>query len=376
MTSAVERFTQPDCPNPERQKKQQDAAFWQQWICYQDELYRDCLQYMRNPTEAEDLLSEAMLKAWQQVTTCVTAIKNFRAWVKRLTKNLCLDFLRHRKKIAVQDIEAIAPQGEWANQGQNPVHDAMHRELENFFENAIDGLPHKLRQTFVLYYENDESYPAILEPLQISYSTARKRISDARKILRQQWNDYRGAEENPSLGSFNPSSTQQKTPPPLIQSEPTPPVHQPPHPVDRAPEQHQPVLEAVEGGENISSPPLSVTAEQGGVPQISLVLPAAIGPDSTKGGGLQYKVLTKIDPNPVLPVRFSFTTVPVLNGGAIRESPLNLGSIFTLGVSPMSQPKINYQTLTRSLLDSFQKQFELLWRVWMDSGGYCHLYRD
>ncbi|MCT7965687.1 sigma-70 family RNA polymerase sigma factor [Laspinema sp. D1] len=121
MTSAVERLTHSICPNPERQ---QDAAFWQQWICYQDELYRDCLQYLRNPTEAEDLLSQAMLKAWKQVTTRATAIQNFRAWVKQLTKNLCLDRLRQRKKIAVQDIEAIAPQGEWANQGQNPVHDA------------------------------------------------------------------------------------------------------------------------------------------------------------------------------------------------------------------------------------------------------------
>lgn len=124
MTSAVERLSLPDCPNPKRQKEQQDAAFWQQWMQHQDELYRDCLQYLRNPTEAEDLLSQAMLKAWKQVTTRATAINNFRAWVKQLTKNLCLDRLRQRKKIAVQDIEAIAPEGEWANQGENPVHDA------------------------------------------------------------------------------------------------------------------------------------------------------------------------------------------------------------------------------------------------------------
>jgi RNA polymerase sigma-70 factor (ECF subfamily) len=121
MTSAVERLSRPDCPNPDRQ---QDAAFWQQWICYQDELYRDCLQYLRNPTEAEDLLSEAMLKAWKQVTTRATVIQNFRAWVKQITKNLCLDRLRHRKKIALQDIEAIAPEGEWANKAENPVHAA------------------------------------------------------------------------------------------------------------------------------------------------------------------------------------------------------------------------------------------------------------
>ena len=229
--------------------------------------------------------------------------------------------------------------------------------------------------------------------------------------------------ENPRLGSLNRSPPPQKTPPTPIQSEPAAPVHQPPPPVNGPTEQHQPILAEVEGADNISSPPLSVTAEQGAVPQIPLklthdlrsrskcrvdsrinptetgfkcrvdsrinptdlglmrkscclVLPAAIGPNSTKGGGLKYKLLTQIHPNPVLPIGFSFTTVPVLNVGAIRESPLHLGSIFNLGVSPVSQPFINYQTLTRSLLNSFQKPFERLWRVWMDSGGYCHLYRD
>jgi RNA polymerase sigma-70 factor (ECF subfamily) len=123
MTSAVERLTPSRCLHPDRQK---DSEFWQQWICYQDELYRDCLHWMRNATEAEDVLSQAMLKAWQQVKTSANAIDNFKGWVKRLTKNLCMGIHREhdREKTAIQDIQAIAPEGEWANQGENPVHDA------------------------------------------------------------------------------------------------------------------------------------------------------------------------------------------------------------------------------------------------------------
>ncbi len=270
----------------------------------------------------------------------------------------------------------------------------MHRELENFFENAIEGLPPKLRETFVLYHENDESYAAILEPLQISPTTARKRISDARKILRQQFKDYLGGEENPSLGSLNRSPTPQKTPPTPIQSEPAPPVHQPPQPVNGATEQHQPVLEEVEAADNISSPPLSVTAAQGAVPQISLVLPGATGPDSTKAGGPKYKQLIQVDPNPVLPIGFSLTNVkfepisrvwllPVisvkigipkfLRGPLFPVIPIKAGFPKMM---VLSQPEINSHTLTRFFLESWQKQFELLWRVWMDSGGYCHFCRD
>lgn len=44
------------------------ATFWQFWQQYQDDLYRCCLKWMSgNPTDAEDALSRAMLKAWEKV---------------------------------------------------------------------------------------------------------------------------------------------------------------------------------------------------------------------------------------------------------------------------------------------------------------------
>ncbi|NEO94797.1 MAG: hypothetical protein F6K56_33240, partial [Moorea sp. SIO3G5] len=42
--------------------------FWQQWQQYRDYLYHRCLRWMGgNPTNAEDALSRAMIKAWEKV---------------------------------------------------------------------------------------------------------------------------------------------------------------------------------------------------------------------------------------------------------------------------------------------------------------------
>jgi hypothetical protein len=47
-------------------------GFWQQWQQYRDYLYRCCIKWMGgNPTDAEDALSRAMLKALNVLQTIV-----------------------------------------------------------------------------------------------------------------------------------------------------------------------------------------------------------------------------------------------------------------------------------------------------------------
>jgi len=85
--------------------------FWQQWVQHQDILHRLCFKWMGgNPTDAEDALSRAMLKAWEKVQQYPGKITNFKAWVTRLTHNLCVDIHRERIRGAnrVENIEGYA----------------------------------------------------------------------------------------------------------------------------------------------------------------------------------------------------------------------------------------------------------------------------
>jgi len=88
------------------------TAFWQYWQQYRDSLYRCCIKWMGgNPTDAEDALSRAMLKAWEKVQMYKKGeIINFKAWLTRVTHNLCVDIHRERSRSAhsVENIEVYA----------------------------------------------------------------------------------------------------------------------------------------------------------------------------------------------------------------------------------------------------------------------------
>ncbi|NJM70560.1 MAG: hypothetical protein HC772_16650 [Leptolyngbyaceae cyanobacterium CRU_2_3] len=89
------------------------TAFWQLWMPYQDYFYHCCLTWMDgNITDAQDALSEATLKAWDQLFLHADKITNLKAWLTRFTHNLCMDIHREhgRKAIGVDNIEETASQ--------------------------------------------------------------------------------------------------------------------------------------------------------------------------------------------------------------------------------------------------------------------------
>ncbi|MFB8795993.1 MAG: sigma-70 family RNA polymerase sigma factor [Microcoleus sp.] len=61
-------------------------------------------------------------------------------------------------------------------------------------QNTINNLSLRLRETFILHWYKEQSYQEIAQQLNISYDNVRKRISQARAILRQRLSEYEGEE--------------------------------------------------------------------------------------------------------------------------------------------------------------------------------------
>ncbi|MEG3936041.1 MULTISPECIES: sigma-70 family RNA polymerase sigma factor [unclassified Microcoleus] len=170
-------------------------GFWQQWQQYQDYLHRCCIKWMGgNLTDAEDALSRAMLKAWGKVQKFAGKINNFKAWLTTLTRNLCVDIYRERSRGAnrVEDIEGYAS---FEEDGLLRSEDTPEIALETgekrmVIRRAIDNLPPRLRETFILHFYQELSYPEIAQQQEISYPNVCKRISQARKILREELRGY------------------------------------------------------------------------------------------------------------------------------------------------------------------------------------------
>ncbi|MCP4257619.1 MAG: RNA polymerase sigma factor [Planctomycetes bacterium] len=62
-----------------------------------------CLGILGNLHDAEDVAQEAMLKGFLKIKK-LDKHEQFKAWILRIAKNLCLDFLRRKKRIKVHNV--------------------------------------------------------------------------------------------------------------------------------------------------------------------------------------------------------------------------------------------------------------------------------
>lgn len=167
-----------------------EEIFWQQWLQYQDYLYRCCLKWMGgNPTNAEDALSSAMLKAWEKVQKHGDKISNFKAWLTKLTFNLCVDIHRqqNRSQEQVKNLDEIPG---FIALDPTPETILERKEAKTVICCEIDNLPTRLQETFMLHFYEELSYSEIPQRQNISYQNVCKRVSEARTILRKKLRNY------------------------------------------------------------------------------------------------------------------------------------------------------------------------------------------
>ena len=174
-----------------------NRLFWQEWQKHQDYLYHCCVKWMGgNSINAEDALSMAMLKAREKVQKCHKTIDSFKAWLAKLTYNLCMDLLKQSARYhqKVEDLDLVLSRADGRTQGGDPFFAVAYGELEDFCRLAIDNLPKRLRETFALFFK-EYSYKEIATELSISEPNVRKRISQGRAILRERYEEYQKQKE-------------------------------------------------------------------------------------------------------------------------------------------------------------------------------------
>ena len=112
----------------------------------------------------------------------------------RVTRNFCYDIIRQesREAVGVEDIEWVWDTGDMGllSSVESPEMVLERDERSQEIRRAVDGLPEKTRDTFILHYYEELSHNEIVERQGISYDRVCQRISQARKKLQRMLRGY------------------------------------------------------------------------------------------------------------------------------------------------------------------------------------------
>ncbi|MFP4621866.1 MAG: RNA polymerase sigma factor [Bacteroidales bacterium] len=172
----------------DRCRKGEQKAQFQIYKLYYKAMYNTSYRIMNNRMEAEDIMQEAFLKAFDKIHTYSGEV-SFGAWLKRIVINHSLDELK-KKKIALDSLEDTPYDLEDESEEEEDEKETQNK-VENIRE-AINKLPDGYRIVLSLYLLEGYDHEEIAEILNMSSSTSRSQYTRAKKKLKEELAKNRG----------------------------------------------------------------------------------------------------------------------------------------------------------------------------------------
>ena len=180
----------------ERARGKDEAAFEELVGRYEDKLYRLAMRFVRNETDAQEILQDAFLSAWRNLPA-FEGRAQFGSWMYRVTVNAALMLLRnrnHHPEVTVDDIEptalndAVAESGQTlrgsADWSQRADEQLQSLEMRRHIQASVDALPEGLRTVFLLRDVEELSTEDTAGLLGLSVPAVKTRLHRARLALR------------------------------------------------------------------------------------------------------------------------------------------------------------------------------------------------
>ena len=158
--------------------KGDQKAFYEIYKLYSKAMFNICYRIVGNQEEAEDVLQEAFVNAFQKIHS-YQGKASFGAWLKKIVVNKAISFLRK------QQIEMVELEDRFEPKSDEQVDDIDLVMKVETIRNAIQKLPNGFRVVFSLYLLEGYDHKEISEILEISESTSKSQYNRAKKKLRE-----------------------------------------------------------------------------------------------------------------------------------------------------------------------------------------------
>ena len=162
-------------------KNGDQKAQFQIYKLYYKAMFNTSLRIVSDTMEAEDIMQEAFLSAFEKIETYSGTV-SFGAWLKKIVINRSLDAVSRQKAI----FEDIDTHYELQEDTDNTPE---LQEKMNEVKSAINDLPDGYRIILSLYLLEGYDHDEIAEILNISSSTSRSQLSRAKQKLLNELNN-------------------------------------------------------------------------------------------------------------------------------------------------------------------------------------------
>jgi RNA polymerase sigma-70 factor (ECF subfamily) len=175
-----------------RFKNGDELAFEKIFKANHSQIVGFCNQFIAEQDKAKSLAQEVFLNLWlnREKIKTINGIKSF---LYTFAKSSCLNYLRHRKVVSKYKDIRLQDMEEGLNREVLESFDfnsLEFSELEGLIRQAIDNLPEKCRQVFILSRFDGKMNKEISEELNISVKAVEANITRALKALKSALSEY------------------------------------------------------------------------------------------------------------------------------------------------------------------------------------------
>lgn len=142
--------------------------------------------YLHDPVMAEEIVQDIFIYLWEKKEN-IKIESSLKSYLLRASKNRSLNYIRNEKtKLNIHNKLADFDKG--TIEMPDSVMDS--NQLREIINAAIDSLPERCREIYILGKERSMSYKEISEELGISVKTVEAQMGKALKKLREQLRPY------------------------------------------------------------------------------------------------------------------------------------------------------------------------------------------
>jgi RNA polymerase sigma-70 factor (ECF subfamily) len=151
---------------------------------HKDAVYRQLIRTCGNQQDAEDVLVEALLKAYQNLSQ-LREHAAFRAWLAQIGRRVCWHLKQREALMPIMQLSAVEDQGvQPVDTAPSPEVLVARQGLRDLLQDAIARLDPEHRKVYVLRDLEEYSGPDVARRLGITLAAQKSRLHRARAQVR------------------------------------------------------------------------------------------------------------------------------------------------------------------------------------------------